>query len=211
MSVILQPNDRLEVRTYCKDGEQGSVNTVFYRVNAITGTVTDEDCAVAFDSVIAPLIKARIYSGALYPGVTVRVANKLPLPVAALDNTHAGAGTAGAIGLPRQSSGLVDFRTALAGPGGRGRWYMPFPAADDNQAQGIPTNGYVTLMTTFGDALLAVVTIGAVVGGGSADVELVLWSRKFARMTPILATYGSTSWATMKSRGSFGRPNSGPF
>jgi len=211
MSVILSAGDRLEVRTYCQDGEQGSVNTVFYRIVAVTGTVTDADAATAFDSVISGPLKNLLYDNAVYQGVAVRVANRLPLPVAALANGGAGAGNAGAIGLPRQTCGLLDFRTPIAGPGGRGRWYMPFPSASDNETFGVPKGSYVTDLSAFGAALLGVVLIGALVGGGSADVAFVLWSRKNAAMRAIDATFGSTRWATLRSRGSFGRANSGPF
>jgi len=211
MSVIVTAGDRMEIRAYVKDGEQTSVNTIFYRVVAVTGVVTDDDFATAFDSVISGPLKNLIWDGALYQGVSVRVANRLPLPVAALNNGGAGSGVGGTIGLPRQTCGLVDFRTPIAGPGGRGRWYMPFPSADFNEAQGIPKNTYVADLSAFGQMLLDVVLIGAVVGGGSADVAFTLWSRKHASMRAITATFGSTRWATLRSRGSYGRANTGPF
>ena len=211
MSAIVSTGDRMEIRVFCQDGEQGSVNTVFYRVTGVTGVVTDSDFAVAFDSVVSGDLKNMIYDNAVYQGVSARIANRLPLPVAALANGGAGNGNAGAIGLPRQTCGLLDFRTAIAGPGGRGRWFMPFPSASDNETFGVPKASYVSALSAFGATLLAVTLIGAVVGGGSADVAFVLWSRKNAAMRAIDATFGSTRWATLRSRGSFGRANSGPF
>jgi hypothetical protein len=211
MSVILTAGDRLEARFYCQDDEQGSVNTVFFKVIAVTGTVTDADAAFQFDNQIGAEIIPFITSNANYQGVACRVANRLPLPVAALANGAAGPGTASGTPLPRQSAGLLDFRTDLAGPGGRGRWFMPFPSNVQNESPGKPTAAYTSALSAFGALLLGLVEIDALVGGGSADVAFVLWSRTHAIMRPFTAAFGSTRWATLRSRGSFGRPNSGPF
>ncbi len=211
MSVILANGDRLEVRFFCQQGEQGSVNTVFYRCGLPSGgDVTDLNAATLFDSEIGATMKIFLTSTTNYQGCTVRVANQLPLPVEAIVNTNAGAGTGGAVSLPRQTSGLIDFRTEVAGPGGRGRWFMPFPATGANELNGKPTAAYVASLSDFALALRGITEI---TGGGAAviPVEFVLWSRKFATMRTITGSFGSTRWATQRKRGSFGRPNSGPF
>lgn len=211
MSVILSANDRLEVRFFCQDEEQGSVNTVHFRVVAVTGVVNDADAAFQFDNQIGDNIKAFLRNDVIYQGCSVRVANRLPLPVAALASGASGVGTGGATGLPRQSCGLIDFRTDFAGPGGRGRWFMPFPAQDGNQTFGKPTDAYVGSLSDFGHSLLDFIAIDALVGGGSADVAFVLWSRTHATMRAITAAFGTHQWATLRSRGSYGRANNGPF
>jgi len=211
MALNLSANDRLEVRFHCQDVEQGSINTVFFRVVAVTGAVTDKDAAVHFDGDIGTELPNFINTEARYLGCTVRIANRLPLPIVQTSTASAGDGLASGNPLPRQSAGLISFRTALAGPGGRGRWFMPFPAASSNDGGGKPSAGYKGSLATFGVALLATISIPALVGGGSADVAFVLWSRKNAAMRAIEDIQASPLWATQRKRGGFGKPNTSPF
>lgn len=211
MSLNLSANDRLEVRFHCQDVEQGSINTIFYRVVAVTGAVTDLDAAALFDAAIGSNIPPFINTEASYLGCTVRIANRLPLPIAQRSTGAADDGQASGLPLPRQSCGLISFRTAVAGPGGRGRWFMPFPAASSNAAQGKPSGGYAASLATFGLLLKNTIAIPALVGGGSADIAFVLWSRKHATMRAIEDIQASPIWATQRKRGAFGKPNTSPF
>jgi hypothetical protein len=207
MSVIIANGDRLECRMYCQDSEQVSVNTVYYRAGLPTGgNVTDQNVADVLSAIAASHLTILITNNATYLGTTVRVANKLPLPVAAESNIDAGVGTAGAIGLPRQTAGLLRFFTALAGPGGRGRLYIPFPAQGENESRGVPTAAYSTSVEALGTDLMGLTSVNGA-GGASIPVTLVVWSRVHARMADVTDTRGSSKWATQKKRGSFGRPN----
>jgi len=211
MSQVIAFGDRLEIKFYCADAEQGSVNTINFQAgNSTGGSITDQDVANYFDEFYGSTLKDFIANTASYQGTTCRIANLLPLPVPALASAHSGVGVAGAVGLPRQTAGLLDFRTAVAGPGGRGRMFFPFPATTANETLGKPLAGYVTSMSNFGTDLIAVAFIPGF-GGASLQVSFVLWSPTHARMVPIVSAFGATSWATQKRRGGFGRPNAGPF
>lgn len=210
MAITLAPGDRLQFRIWCSDNEQASVNTVYYRVDSVTGaSETDVAAAVFFDTQVAAAMKALLTTGVMYDGVQCRVANRLPLPVAQSGTVNAGVGTAGAPGLPRQSAGLLKFETDLAGPGARGRLYLPFPCAPDNETLGKPTAGYITRATALGTQLDNFTVIGS--GPDTANVTWCVYSKVHARMQKITSFGVDLAWATMKKRGSFGRANVSPI
>lgn len=207
MTVSIAPGDRLECKLHCSDLEQGSTNTFYLEVLTTSGaSTTDLDAAIFLDSTFSGDIKNFIADTANYNGFSVRVANELPLKIAQFANAGAGPGVAGAIGLPRQTSGLIQFRTDQAGPGGRGRLYMPFPPQSANQTLGQPIPAYVASLATFGSDIRTLPPITGALGG-SLTTRFVLWSKKQARMIPITQVFGSNAWATQKRRGTFGRPN----
>jgi hypothetical protein len=200
----------LQCQFYCQEIEQVSINTFNYLVTSVgPSPATDADAAATLSTLFAPDFKALVQNNGTYLGVLVRVRNILPLPSPAGSTNGTGAGTAGAVGLPRQSAGLLSFQTGFAGPGKRGRMYLPFPSVSDNQLDGGPSPGYVTKGETLGADLMGPVPIS--VGGRTATLEPVLWSKKEATYFSITSFHMSPSWATIRRRGSFGRPNSNPF
>lgn len=173
------------------------------------GGATDLDFAGALDSAIAADLKALLYNTARYEGV---LAQKIfPLPITARQQAvlGAGVGTAGAIGLPRQTAGLIDWHTALAGPAFRGRTFMCFPAAADSDGAGSPTNGYMTRLTAFATDVLG---LGIITGsGGSIAVSLSILHVADMSTTVVDAFQGRQVWATQKRRGTLGKRNVSPI
>lgn len=203
----------LKFGIWTSDVEQAAVNTVYYHVFAVGGTpATDQDAVDAFSAAMAAAMKALLANGATYDGSQLRIQNVIPFPNVVISNSGNGAGSAGAVGLPRQTAGLCSWKTAFGGPGYRGRCYIPFPSASDNQAGGSPTAGYQTRLGDLVDAITLFSSIS--VGGRTASVEFGVYHQRgpgspsFAEVTTAIA---SGKWATIKKRGSFGRANTSPF
>lgn len=204
-------NDRLEFRCYCHDDEQSSVTSFYFQVLAgFSVTYTDLDAAIAFATLISNAFKGIIANTARFDGVSCQIKTRNPKTIPQLSDAGAGAGTAGAIGLPRQSAGLTSWRTDLAGSRGRGRSFWPFPAAAMNEGDGNPTTTYISALDATAVSLIALDELDSD-SHGTANVDFVLWSKKYNTMTPITSAIHPDKWATQKRRGSFGRPNTNPF
>lgn len=210
MSTELAVGDRLEFRCYTADNEQASVNTFNYRVQSVnTPGFTDQQAVDAFSTFIASTYKSIIYNGARYQGTTCSVANRIPLRVPVSSAEGAGVGTGGAIGLPRQTAIVSSWRTNIAGPGGRGRTYWPFPPAAFNEDEGTPTDAFQAAMVGVSEAIIELTNLDFF--GANADVMFVVWSRKNTVMREITQGVVQKKWGTQKRRGSYGRPNVSPF
>lgn len=210
MPYVIQNGDRLQVKAYCTDNSQTSVNTFYLLVTSIvSGALTDQLAINVIEAALAPLFKPILNNGASWDGATLRAANHVPLPVAAFSNANAGAGTGGAIGLPKQTCGLTSWRTDLAGPAFRGRTYWPFPSTDLNHFDGKPTPAALALYDDIGAFFdtLASITSGA----NQIDVDYVLWSKRHLVTVPITSRIQENRWATQRKRGDYGRPNVPPF
>lgn len=209
-------NDYVQVRVFCTNSEQASVNTFWYAVVAVgTPAATDLDMATDLDTgFLSTALPPMLNNLTTYNGVQVQV-YRTPDIFAAQDSiAGAGPGTGGAVALPRQTAGLTHWQTPKAGRAYRGRTYWPFPATAHDTGDGIPTTAYVALMTTLANGLLNFTTF--TVSGRSAQVSLVLKHRKNkAGVTPvpstILSETNEAKWATQRRRGSFGRPNVSPI
>lgn len=205
-------NDRLQLRVWCADAEQAAVNTFYFKVYGITNNPTDQMVADHWATTLKPLYTAILNNDSFFQGVQVRIDNRLPLPVQAnAVDGFPGAGTAGTPGLSRQTCGLITFRTDVAGPRGRGRTYLPFPAVADQDVPDGPVAGYRVRAAAIVTALEG--TGGSTVITSGADVifiNFVHWSKKYGTMDLFTPSTVSTKWATLRKRGSFGRANASP-
>lgn len=213
MPMSMSPGNIIQLQAWCTDVEQASVNSYHYRCISVGPTpATDRDVTIAFDNAIAADYKALLVNSATYNGVVGRLKNVLPLPSPQLSNANTGAGTAGAVGIPRQASGLLSFKTDVAGARGRGRAYIPFPSTSDNAGGGGATAGYGTKLDNLWATLSSFVTVAS--GGRSCVMEFIIWHQKGSGSPaefPIISHVSSLAWATIKKRGSFGKANSSPF
>jgi hypothetical protein len=118
-------------------------------------------------------------------------------------------GTVG-VPLPTQVRPILSWYTAMAGPSGRGRNYMPTPASAQQDAAGEPN---ATLLGGIG-AYAGVV--GAGFGtSGSLWKPVVLHRSPTAPITlsttAITSYAASTKWATQRKGGDYGRVNVAPW
>jgi len=217
MSQQLSTDDIIEFTVWCRDTEQASVNTFHYKVNAFTpgDPCTTEDAAIAMDALLAPLFKPIISNQAEYRGVECKLPYNLPQQRGIISVTGAGNGTGGAVGMSRQTAGLIGWKTIYAGTNRRGRTFLPFPSTADDEGLGLPTSAYFDKLVALAVGLTS---FNSVTGGGHdpVPVSFVLLSRK-SLVVPGIHTYDITGfgpsqmWATMKKRGSYGRANVSPF
>jgi hypothetical protein len=122
------------------------------------------------------------------------------------------AGTAGAVSLPKQTCGLIRFKSATMGKRGEGRIYVPFPSTTSNETTGVPTAGYVANLLSLGTLLgsnLACTSTTAAAG----SIQPVLIPGPGIVTPPIQVTtmLALSAWATQRRRGDFGRLNRSPF
>lgn len=197
----------------CQNNEQTSFTTFWYSVNAVNPPAPeDEDFALALDAIMAPKFKAVMPAASSYLGVLGQIVWPLPVRVAQKITASAGAGTAGGNVIPRQCSGLVSWRTNLAGRSQRGRDYIPFPSTTFLTAGGHATGPYGTALDSIAFGAISLVTIlPGGVGPGSATISLGVYHRKTHTLTPVQTWTSHLNWATTRRRGDFGRPNSSPF
>lgn len=108
-----------------------------------------------------------------------------------------GAGTGTQELMPTPVSGVVNWRTNVFGPRGRGRTFLPPTNEAQNTTDGVPSSAYLTAIQTAADNLIAA-------SDASTDVTFVVWHR------PVLGAGGSTgtvqsanvksTWGVLRSR-----------
>lgn len=112
--------------------------------------------------------------------------------------------------LPKQVSGIITKRTGNPGSKGRGRCYIPFPTEGVNDATGVPTAAYTTLLSNLAAALQQNLLIGL------APNTTTLSPCVFRRSNPassflVLSHQQRNRWATQRRRGDYGKSNVSPF
>jgi len=169
------------------------------------------DVATYLDSLLKTRYKVVLCNDADYLGVRCRQGDPPSLNNWEFFNGSSGPGTAGAIPLPTQTSGLMRFFSNTIGKNGEGRSYLPFPAAADNTGLGQPSAGYQTA----GTSIAGIFANQQTVTGGTGGVWLidpVLWNAATPLTSyPITDWVATGSWATQRRRGSYGRFNKPPF
>ena len=209
----------LRVTQWCVDSEQASENVNHWSVTTSTGVgITDTDIAAALDAICNATIPPLIYNGATYKGTTAQILGLSASPLFGSSNFGAAAGIGGAIGMSRQTAGLIRLNTIYAGPGYRGRQYMPFPSTTQDVGLGVPTGAYVAFLSNHRNLYFVVQSVPHIGGGGSGIIKPVLYHRYKpgppivpAFSTDISSHASSSFWATQRRRGSFGRPNTAPI
>src|SRR5690242_17078290 len=136
MSFAVVAGDKLRVTFICAEADQLGLNVVWMRCVSVGATSRNDDfVAHALDLLAEPKYKALLNNNAEYVGISVQ--NVLPtLRPSVQTYDSRGPGTAGAESIPKQVSGIITKVGAAGGRGRKGRAYIPFPAEDDNDADG---------------------------------------------------------------------------
>ncbi len=219
MATAIDPGDLIRVRIWFKSGDQAAVNTIYYVCATSSGNpTTDLNVAQAMDQFFAAPYKLLIADTAEYRGVQASLV-RVPPRATQQAFANAGVGTGGAIGMPRQVSGLVKFNTVDAGRAFRGRLYIPFPAVAAAAADGQPSSAYLVNLaqltaqfqsqnffdndptTPTGSINVVQVVKHSVPKGGTPPPPAP---------SPIISWAPAEVFATQRRRGSFGRPNVSP-
>jgi len=207
MSVAI--NDIIRLKVYCQLPQQIGINVFHFRVAAIAGTSqTEVQIANFISTQLSTLYKNVLTSAATYRGVGVQVIR----PVLGLEWFSAngqGVGLVAGDPLPKQVTGIISWKTNVAGPRGRGRSYIPFPGEASNDADITPSVAYFNNLA----AIATIMLPGFVVIGGinSATLEFVLNHRASSTVDLIITGGPRDRWATQRRRGDYGRTNVSPI
>lgn len=213
MAVNILAGDLVKFSVWCTDGDQASVNTYWYQCNSIVGSgVSDLTAAQEFEVGMAPLYKVNLNNNADFNGVQCQIMRAGRPFIAQQSNALVGVGTGGAIALPRQTAGIISWRTDKAGQAYRGRTYLPFFATDSDVGNGTPNAGTQANILAIANFAVVLNTLGT--GGNTSHL---IFSLKHSApkgvqplADPIILGKVPPKWATQRRRGSFGRPNVSP-
>lgn len=204
---------KLEVRHYCwcAGSSQLGINTVRIRFGSFIpgGPVDAVDFADAYATAIAPYYKAVLDSSCTFAGVSIQ---DFPtrLNIAVFSKDGAGAGLVAGNDAPSQASGLISFRTMLAGRKGRGRIYVPFPSVTSNGADGLPITAYTDALGELADTFIGPepLTVGTT---SIAYFGVIVDDKGVGAYKDIAQVIAQKKWATQRRRGSYGRKNELPL
>lgn len=211
MTTNIASNDIIRCRVWCDDGNNAAVNTYHFRVTALTGDVTDLEVATFLDPIFGDLTDGyppMVANTCFYMGLQIYLITRTPLPFPADATAARHVGTAGANCQGRQVAGMLSWQTIYAGPGGRGRTYLPFVSTSSATGDGLPSTTYLSNMESLALRLLAPLNI--VGAGGTATIQLVLLKDSGGTI-PINSFITRPKFATQKRRGSYGRLNRSPI
>jgi hypothetical protein len=210
---------QLRVWTYMATSFQAAVNTSWYLVTSIGASpATDQDVADIMSTNISAPMRLLLNNLAQYNGCQAIIHSPVPpnpaTNVPANSVIGAGAGAGGAVPLPKQSCGIIKFTTGSPGPGGRGRWYTPFPPQAGDSGFSTVSPAYQVLLQNL--AAVVGITVTIATGGRSAVLQRVIRHGInklgiYPPPSPVLAFVQDAIWATQKRRGSFGRQNFPPI
>jgi len=190
---------------------QAGLNNQYYQVTTVTGLgCTLDQIAVAAGNTVGGLYAPLLTSVAEYRGVIVHAFQAIPQPAPGLapDPTP---GASGDDPLPGQVAGIITFTTEFAGPGGRGRIYVPFPDETDNDVDHRPTATWITAATNL--ATFLATPFSTTDGGNQTICTPGIWHRpplaepSFREITGWIVR---SRWGTQRRRGDYGRTNLPP-
>lgn len=157
--------DVLEVRNVCLNShhDQIGVNVLHYRVTAQgTFTPTLAEIAANLRPVFADIYTLCMANECRYSGVGVK---NMAAPATEEHVASVGGifGNEGLNEFPSQISRLVSIKTGFAGPGHRGRIYVPFPSTNSANSEGNMSASGITSIQLFaaGFPLTKTITSGA--------------------------------------------------
>lgn len=210
MPTTLALGDIIRVRAASYTANQQGINVVHFRVSSVNGSSqTDLQVATALDTAMEGRYKAALSAQARYRGISVQKIRPLPVTFPQIVTANDGVGLVAGDLMSTQTSGIISSQTNLAGPGFRGRAYIPFPGEASNDVDGTPTAAYVSLIDDLGEMLYEAHPVGA--GPNDIVITPVLFHRATATFTDITGFVARDKWATQRRRGSYGKTNPTPF
>jgi len=216
----------LKLRIFCLCGQQLSVNVLYYRFAAVEiGGVGDlQELAAQLAPRFASNYKPMISTATEYRGVglqNMKTGQDDEIPSMEVFNaTNAGYGTGGTPTLPKQTCGVIAKRTTVLKRNGRGRTYIPFPAAAHNELSGSPNAAYLALLNTMAISLFTTFSVSTP-GENLNTLEPVLKSDITPKTDPpppfttfqylpIVDYTARIRWGTQRRRSDFGKLNTTP-
>lgn len=218
MAAIYNGNWKVRLSTFFScDGQVGQIDRFISGINSaslVAWSTTD-----LFSALLAAnwslFAQAAVSANATYLGVKTYYKPPGQPPRVDKDTVGNGAGTGGAGNLPTQVCGLVRWASAIGGPQGKGRDYMPFPWTAATSGTGHPTGAYQTACADLEGILLAGFVLPNVGGGGGTVFvrPCTIYDSGAPNFLaePMVSLSVADGFATQRRRGFFGKLNSSPF
>lgn len=204
-----------ELSWFCRLGGQTAVNVYHLQVSGQTEVVPPPTQGEALRALCTPLFtpySKLLTVHATIHGATLRDVRQTTNVGTAYARFNPSPGTVKGDPLPLQVSGLISRRADLSGPRGRSRTFVPFAGAQSNDlvdGQGLPTLRYMDAL----DDLATQTRRQLPVNPGDAAWYMVygLYRREQSQFLRFVTVTPRRVWATVRKRGSLGRPNPVPF
>lgn len=206
--MAINVGSRLEIVNYCVCGDQAALNVLHYLVTATSAPDLSEQLVLDAYTAFQKVPYANAISGdASFQGSSLRKET-----AGVWGGYYYARDPALGVGdtcMPRQTTGIITWRSPVGGRSGRGRSYIPFPGESWNKAEGKPEAAYITLLTTLGNKLR--VLTGLVLADANT-IDMTVYIRKKSDGSVSLTDRYSVpaKFATQRRRGSYGRPNRVP-
>lgn len=208
--MLMTLNSVWKLVSWCQWGSQVGLNDFLYRVSAIAGTGADHtDFQTAMGTIFAAQYAPLMHDQAAFQGTTL--SQQHPVPGGAFVSPQTlTPGTAVGDPMPGQICGFVRKRTNVPGRRGNGRFYVPFPAEDDNTIAGQPSALYKTGAGTLGAAVIGPIVVGTMPNQSTMTL-CVARMGDFTDLQDVVSCPVSNLWANQRRRSSFGRTNRTPW
>lgn len=200
----------VRAKVYCVLGNQLGINVHHYEVTATEGDSLDLPATASlYSQRVQAGYKPLLATPAEYRGVSLQTIYPGAFSTVYYSGNGNGYGLAGDAPLPSQTSGIIAWKTDLAGRANRGRSYIPFPAEDDNDDDAAPMDQYMTHL----DDLVGLVSGTFLLGLAADKVELThgILNAVGTHARPVTSAVPRQMWATQRRRGAFGAPNTTPI
>lgn len=203
--------DLIRTRVFCKQVDQVSVNVRYFRVVNEAGVTpyTDQQFVNDMSQSFSVRYKNLLIPTAQYFGIAVDKFLVSAWAPVGTSTFQQGNGVVSGNPLPRQVSGLIQFKTATPGPKGSGRLFIPFPSNSSSNFAGHPITQYVTDGNALGALYMAVTVVP--VATKVFTLQGILRPAPPAALRDITTVFTPTKWATQRRRGDYGKVNADPF
>lgn len=207
--IELSVGDILELKCFTYLEEQVGLNVHHFIVKGADAGATLEEFAAGLDLQLAPVMVPLLSDQAEYLGVQARRIFPGPPTAPVTANTQASVGQVGGTPLPKQTCGLISWRTVIGGPRGRGRTYVPFPGSNANDASSAPTATYFANLGDLRELLATQINLGAPFS--NLQVRKQIWNPGGVLGEDVTSGIERGKWATQRRRSDFGATNERPF
>lgn len=202
----LAANDILEVKFFCSNANQQGINVLHYRVASVAGgNFPDSTLVDAMSALAGPIYRAWLPAVCGYLGCRLQRIFPRPQPIAQTSTGGAGAGAQATDPLPAITAFLVTKRSESAGPGGRGRVFLPFWPEGLNDVNGEPEAAGAALANNFRLQFLVPITI--VQAGVTIVLTPILWNRDTEAATVITNSVLRDEWYHQDRRSDANKPD----
>lgn len=206
MGVIFAVDDIIVTKVLCWVNYQVGINVRHWKVSDNPGNVTLEELLELWETDLVPFYAGYLSTATIVDALKAQIID--PAPSMEVTRLLGTAGLATATTMPRQACGVVTLLTGLGGRKNRGRFYVPFPTEEMNEANGSPNAAAGTVMADLGTFYTSHYGIN-IDGTRTAGLDPVLVHRGPApdAPTPLTSFIVRDKWGTQKRRGDYGKLN----